>query len=88
MNECYELSLFYRFPLLPFRSFAMCLKSASTDMLVQLTEVIGQLTDADYARPLPVLSGNTIGKHVRHILECYELLVTSAETEPNRRQPR
>jgi len=46
----------------------------------QLADVIGQLTDHDYARPLSVLSGNTIGKHVRHILEFYELLVNSART--------
>ncbi|MGF7214928.1 putative damage-inducible protein DinB [Spirosoma lacussanchae] len=58
----------------------MCLKSASTDIMMQLADVIGQLTDRDYARPLSVLSGNTIGKHVRHILEFYELLVTSAQT--------
>ncbi|GAB4032372.1 DinB family protein [Spirosoma gilvum] len=57
----------------------MSLKSASTDILMQLAEVIGQLTDADYARPLSVLSGNTIGKHVRHILEFYELLVASVQ---------
>lgn len=57
----------------------MSLKSASTDILMQLAEVVGQLTDADYARPLSVLSGNTIGKHVRHILEFYELLVTSVQ---------
>ncbi|QDK77552.1 DinB family protein [Spirosoma sp. KCTC 42546] len=58
----------------------MSLKSASTDILMQLAEVVGQLTDPDYARPLTVLSGNTIGKHVRHILEFYELLVHSAQT--------
>ncbi|GAB2583930.1 DinB family protein [Spirosoma areae] len=58
----------------------MSLKSASTDIMMQLAEVIGQLTDEDYARPLAVLSGNTIGKHVRHILEFYELLVNSAQT--------
>ncbi|MEZ0609019.1 DinB family protein [Fibrella sp. WM1] len=58
----------------------MSLKTASTDILLQLAEVIGQLTDADYARPLAVLSGNTIGKHVRHILEFYELLTHSAQT--------
>ncbi|RYC71431.1 BAR domain-containing protein [Spirosoma sordidisoli] len=58
----------------------MCLKSASTDIMMQLADVIGQLTDHDYARPLSVLSGNTIGKHVRHILEFYELLVNSART--------
>lgn len=60
----------------------MSLKSASTDILMQLAEVIGQLTDQDYARPLSVLSGNTVGKHVRHILEFYELLVNSAQMGP------
>lgn len=58
----------------------MSLKSASSDILLQLADVIGQLTDANYACSLDVLSGNTIGKHVRHILEFYELLVNSAET--------
>lgn len=58
----------------------MSLKSVSTDSLMQLAEVVGQLTDSEYARPLEVLSGNTIGKHVRHILEFYELLVNSVQT--------
>ncbi|MBC7572611.1 MAG: DinB family protein [Spirosoma sp.] len=58
----------------------MSLKSANTDILLQLADVVNQLSDADYTRSLGVLSGNTIGKHVRHILEFYELLVNSAET--------
>jgi uncharacterized damage-inducible protein DinB len=58
----------------------MSLKSASTDIFYQLADVVGQLTNAEYARPVNVLSGNTIGKHVRHILEFYELLVSSTET--------
>lgn len=58
----------------------MSLKLANTDILLQLVEVIDQLTNADYARPVVVLSGNTVGKHVRHILEFYELLVNSAQT--------
>ncbi len=58
----------------------MSLKSVSTDSLMQLAEVVGQLTDTDYARPLAVLSGNTVGRHVRHILEFYQLLISSAET--------
>jgi len=58
----------------------MTLKATSTDMLMQLADVIGQLADSEYARPLPVLSGNTIGRHVRHILDCYELLVSSTQT--------
>jgi len=58
----------------------MSLKSANTDILMQLAQVVGQLTNANYARPLDVLSGNTIGKHVRHILEFYQLLVNSAQS--------
>ena len=58
----------------------MSLKSANSDILMQLADVVGQLTDFHYARPLDVLTGNTIGKHVRHILEFYQLLVNSAAT--------
>jgi uncharacterized damage-inducible protein DinB len=57
----------------------MSLKSASQHILTQLAEVIGQLSDSDYARPLPVLSENSVGKHVRHTLEFYELLVDGAQ---------
>ncbi|MCY7360240.1 MAG: hypothetical protein LH609_22845 [Rudanella sp.] len=58
----------------------MSLKSANTDILMQLAQVVGQLTNADYTRPSDVLSGNTIGKHVRHILEFYQLLVNHAQS--------
>jgi uncharacterized damage-inducible protein DinB len=58
----------------------MSLKSANTDILSQLTHVISQLNNADYARPLDVLSGNSIGRHIRHILEFYQLLVDSTRT--------
>ena len=60
----------------------MSLKSVSTDILTQLAEVVGQVSNADYACPLPVLSGNTIGKHIRHVLELYDLLVNSTQTRP------
>ncbi|MBC8151589.1 MAG: DinB family protein [Bacteroidetes bacterium] len=55
----------------------MSLKSATNEIFGQLTDVIGQLDNEDYACSLHVLSGNTIGKHVRHILEFYDLLVNS-----------
>ena len=58
----------------------MSLKSATNEVFGQLTEVIGQLDNEDYACRLSVLSGNTIGKHVRHILEFYDLLVSSYYT--------
>ncbi len=58
----------------------MSLQSTSAAILHQLADVVGQLTNAEYARPVNVLSGNTIGKHVRHILEFYELLVGCTQT--------
>lgn len=58
----------------------MSLKSTSTAIFHQLADVVGQLTSTEYARPVNVLSGNTIGKHVRHILEFYELLVGCTQT--------
>lgn len=58
----------------------MSLKTVSNDILLQLADVISQLTQHTYAQPLALLSGNSIGKHVRHILEFYELLIASAQT--------
>jgi uncharacterized damage-inducible protein DinB len=58
----------------------MTLKAASSDILRQLAEVVSQLTPAEYTLPLVVLSHNSIGKHVRHILEFYELLLQSLPT--------
>ena len=58
----------------------MSLKTATHEIFGQLIDVIGQLDNEDYACPLNVLSGNTIGKHVRHILEFYDLLVGSYHT--------
>lgn len=47
---------------------------------MQLAEVISQLPNHQYAQPLDVLSGNTVGKHVRHILEFFDLLIGSVQT--------
>jgi uncharacterized damage-inducible protein DinB len=58
----------------------MPLRTATTEIFGQLTDVISQLDSEDYACRLNVLSGNTIGKHVRHILEFYDLLVSSHAT--------
>ena len=38
----------------------------------QLTELTDNISEADYAKPLNVLSQNSIGKHVRHIIEFFE----------------
>jgi hypothetical protein len=36
--------------------------------------VTAQLEDEEYARPLPVLQQTTLGKHMRHIIEFFEIL--------------
>lgn len=50
-------------------------------VLKQLNDLLNQLSDIEYARPLDLISQNTIGKHVRHILEFYTCLLTGIENK-------
>ncbi|WP_375559718.1 DinB family protein [Bernardetia sp. OM2101] len=50
-------------------------------VLKQLNDLLHQLSDAEYAKPLPIISKNTIGKHVRHILEFYTCLLEGIENK-------
>ena len=50
-------------------------------VLKQLKDLLNQLSDKEYAQPLPIISQNTIGKHVRHILEFYTCLFTGIENK-------
>lgn len=54
------------------------LQLASSAILQQLNILLKQLSDAEFSRPIPALSGNSIGKHVRHVLEFYQCLIASA----------
>lgn len=47
------------------------LKLANKQILSQLEMVLQQMDLAAYAKPLDILSGNTVGMHVRHVLELY-----------------
>ncbi|MBK7681684.1 MAG: hypothetical protein IPJ26_04010 [Bacteroidetes bacterium] len=53
----------------------MEIKDTSSQVLEQLIELINKLDNEQFARPLPLLSGNTIGKHIRHIIELYDQLL-------------
>lgn len=46
----------------------------SINTLQALQTLAGQLSGADYALPLQILSGSSVGKHTRHILEFYGCL--------------
>ncbi|MDN4164163.1 DinB family protein [Cytophagales bacterium LB-30] len=53
------------------------LKEASVQIVDQLIDLLKKLNDEQYASLLPVLHGNSIGKHMRHVLEFYEALFSS-----------
>ena len=53
----------------------MQLKATARTILSQILDLTAQLNNAEYTSELDILSGNTIGKHVRHILEFYGILV-------------
>ncbi len=50
-------------------------------VLKQLNDLLNQLSDTEYAQPLHLISQNTIGKHVRHILEFYTCLLEGIENK-------
>ncbi len=51
----------------------MKLQEITTDLFGQLTDISSQLTPDEYAQPLEMLFGASIGKHLRHVIECYAL---------------
>src|SRR5689334_19667735 len=42
--------------------------------LVQLQQVLSELSNDEYKRPLLVLSNSSIGQHTRHIIEFFQTL--------------
>lgn len=50
------------------------LQDAAIHILQQLTRLVGSLTHEQYKATLPTLSGQSIGKHTRHIIEFYSHL--------------
>ncbi|RCR69653.1 hypothetical protein [Larkinella punicea] len=58
----------------------MKLQDTSAHLLGQLTAVIAQLEPHEYTRPLDLLMGSSVGKHLRHIIEFYALSLTAYHT--------
>jgi hypothetical protein len=52
----------------------MQLQQAVNNVFVQLSETIRLLTPEQYAKPCVNLVNNTIGQHVRHIIELFQCL--------------
>jgi uncharacterized damage-inducible protein DinB len=51
------------------------LTQTGTLLLGQLKDLIHQLADEEYSNPQDLLSGNTLAKHIRHVLEIYDELL-------------
>jgi uncharacterized damage-inducible protein DinB len=49
----------------------MQLSNACVAILNQLSELVVQLKDTDYAKPSKALTNSTIGQHLRHTLEFF-----------------
>lgn len=58
----------------------MQLQQISVDILNQLIAISTQLRDNDFRSPLKILSENSIGKHIRHIIEFYDLMMVGNTT--------
>ncbi len=52
----------------------MELQKTLSQVFLQLSQSLNQLGDGQYCCPCANLSGNTIGKHVRHIIEMFQCL--------------
>ncbi|MBC8109710.1 MAG: hypothetical protein H7Y04_01480, partial [Verrucomicrobia bacterium] len=54
----------------------MILQQSSVFALQPLVRLLEKLSNEEYQQPLAVFSGSSIGKHLRHIAEFYECLLT------------
>lgn len=52
----------------------MQLQQAINNIFVQISGTLQQLSDKEYAQPSTSLFKNTIGQHVRHIIELFQCL--------------
>ena len=58
----------------------MQLRETGRDILIQLLDLTEKLESDEYSEELDILDGNSIGKHIRHVIEFFELLIEGANT--------
>jgi len=58
----------------------MPLKNITEDLFVQIIDALQQLSPAHYTNKSSLLSGASIGQHVRHIIELFQELHKGYET--------
>jgi hypothetical protein len=55
-------------------------QSTAIDILDEVKNCMEFVDPRDFVKPLPVLDGNSIGRHIRHILEFFQCLDLAVET--------
>ena len=58
----------------------MQLQQAVNNVFVQLADTLQQLSSQEYVKPCNTLFNNTIGQHVRHIIELFQCLENGYDT--------
>ena len=58
----------------------MQLQQAVNNIFVQLADSLNQLSQEEYSQPCKTLFNNTIGQHVRHIIELFQCLEKGYES--------
>jgi uncharacterized damage-inducible protein DinB len=54
------------------------MKNTAIENLLQIKDLLGNISEENYTAKPEILSGASIGQHVRHILEFYLLLVSGS----------
>ena len=52
----------------------MKIETACSDILNQLSNLVNQISEKDYSKPVSSLNGSTIGQHIRHTVEFFMCL--------------
>ena len=58
----------------------MQLQQAVNNVFVQLSESLRQLSHSEYIQPCSTLFNNTVGQHVRHVIELFQCLERGYES--------
>ena len=56
------------------------MKKKIEPVLLQLANVIDQLSDAEYTTPSSLLNNSSVGAHARHIIDLFQCLITGYHT--------
>ncbi|MEM7376150.1 MAG: DinB family protein [Pseudomonadota bacterium] len=58
----------------------MRIQQSAEALLDQLSDVVAQLDEPDFSRPVPTLSGASVGQHLRHTIEFFCCVIDGVET--------